>query len=608
MKRRKFFSLLLISIFLLQSFAFAQTTAPAKTIYAAPKPDIDKIIDEGMNRSQVMNHIEYLTDVIGPRLTNSPNQRRASEWAKDTFAKWGMKSYLEPFGPWGRGWSLKSFTATLNEPNFQPVLAFPNAWSPSTKGAVTAEVVFVDIKDEKDFEKYKGKLKGKIVMINPIREVKQDRLGLGGPFSEEEINRFANYIKPTPTPTPTPRDLNDPRLLEFAKNIASLFKMQRLVMDEGAAVLVENSQRGSGGAVMVHSANIIAPTDQNIVKTLAGVTPWMKEAEPYVIPTITMANEDYNRLARLIRQGVTPKMTVDIQAQFHDEDKMGYNTIAEIPGTDPKLKDEIVMLGAHLDSWHAGTGATDNAAGSGAMMEAVRILMASGLKPRRTIRVALWSGEEQGLNGSKAYVEKHFAKLPQPTKENPKPAPIKGEDYDKLSAYFNMDNGGGKIRGIYLMENAEAKPIFDEWFKPFHSVGAKTTTLMSRGSTDHVSFDNVGLPGFGFMQDPLNYSLDFGMRTHHTNQDKFDVINPDNMKQAATVIAAFVYQAAMMDEKIPRKNPAAENQTSGLKFNSFENQFSELFENIEDTSCGQIQENQFDRIFFRRSQILNFTE
>jgi hypothetical protein len=471
MKRRKFFSLLLISIFLLQSFAFAQTTAPAKTIYAAPKADIDKIIDEGMNRSQVMNHIEYLTDVIGPRLTNSPNQRRASEWAKDTFTKWGMKSYLEPFGPWGRGWSLKSFNITINEPTFQSVLAFPNAWTTPTKGAITSEVVFIDVNDEKDFDKYKGKLKGKIVMINPPRELKNDPLGLGGPFSDDEINKFANYVKPA-TAVRTQEQIDASRM-DFAKRLVLLFRTQRMVSDEGAAVLIENSQRGSGGAVMVHSANIIAPSNPEIVKTLAGVTVWKKEGEPYIIPTITMANEDYNRLTRLIRQGVTPKMTVDIQANYHDEDMMAYNTIAEIPGTDPKLKDEIVMLGAHLDSWHTGSGATDNAAGSGAMMEAVRILMASGLKPRRTIRVALWSGEEQGLNGSKAYVEKHFAKLPQPTKENPKPAPIKGEDYDKLSAYFNMDNGGGKIRGIYLMENAEAKPIFDEWFKPFHSVGVK---------------------------------------------------------------------------------------------------------------------------------------
>lgn len=543
MKQKRIFAFILVQVLLFQTLVFAQTTAPAKAIYTAPKAEIDKIIDEGMNRSQVMNHIGYLTDVIGPRLTNSPNERRAREWAKETFTKWGLKSYFEPFGPWGRGWSLKSFTAVMTEPVYQPVLAFPNAWSPSTKGPITAEVVYIDIQDDKDYEKYKGKLKDKIVMINPIRELKNDPLGLGGPFSDEEINKFANYVKPAETPRPTGQ--NDPRFVQMAKTLSAMFKMQRLVKDEGAAILIENSQKGSGGAVMVHNASFIAPGDPNILKTLVGVTPWSKQAEPYIIPTITMANEDYNRLARLSRQGLSPRMTIDIQSEYHDEDMMGYNTFAEIPGTDPKLKDEVVMLGAHLDSWHAGTGATDNAAGVGAMMEAMRILTATGLKPRRTIRVALWSGEEQGLNGSKAYVEKHFAQIPKATKENPKPAPIKGADYDKLSAYFNMDNGGGKIRGIYLMGNEQAQPIFAEWLKPFHAHGAKTATLASRGASDHVAFDNVGLPGFGFMQDPLNYFLDYGMRTHHTNQDKFDAIQPDNMKQAATIIAAIVYQTAM---------------------------------------------------------------
>jgi carboxypeptidase Q len=581
MKQKQFFSLILVCVFLLQTVALAQTTEPAKAIYSAPKTDIDKILDEGMNRSQVMNHIGYLSDVIGPRLTNSPNQRRASEWAKETFTKWGMKSYLEPFGPWGRGWSLKSSNIALLEPDYRPLLAFPNAWSPSTKGAITAEVVFVDVKDEKDLEKYKGKLKGKIVLINPPRELKNDPLGLGSPFSDEELKKLADYVKPEVKPRSEPTmDPNSP----VVKRLTAIFRMQRLLGEEGPAVLIENSPKGSGGAVMVHNANMYPPTDPNILKTLTGVMPWSKQSEPYLFPSITMANEDYDRLVRLIEQGVTPKMTVDINAQYHDEDLMGYNTIAEIPGTDPKLKDEVVMLGAHLDSWHTGTGATDNAAGSGAMMEAVRILMASGLKPRRTIRVALWSGEEQGLHGSKAYVEKHFAQLPKPTKEVRKPQPIKGADYDRLSAYFNMDNGGGKIRGIYLMENADAKPIFDEWLKPLNSLGATTTTMMSRGSTDHVSFDNVGLPGFGFIQDPLNYSLDFGMRTHHTNQDSFDRIDGNNMKQAATVIAAFVYQTAMMDAKIPRKTMASSAISERLT--PIDNQTAMLLEKLNGHSCG----------------------
>ena len=551
--RQQVVSLAVLCALLSPSLVFGQAAAPAKSVYTAPKAEIDKILDEGLNRSQVMAHIGYLTDVIGPRLTNSPNFRRASEWARDTLAKWGTNATLEAFGPWGRGWSLKSFQIAVTEPTYKPVLAFPSAWTTSTKGPVTAEVMFIDIKEEKDFEQYKGKLKGKIVMISSPRELQPDPAGLGAPYSEEELTKLAHYVKP-PTPVRTQEQTEAARLA-FARRIAFLFKTQQLVASEGAAVLIENSQRGSGGAVMVHNATITAPPDPNIVKTLAGVMPWMKEAEPYVIPTVTMANEDYNRLARLIRQGITPKMTVDIQAQFHDEDPLAYNPIAEIPGTDPQLKDEVVMLGAHLDSWHAGSGATDNAAGSGVVMEAMRILMATGLKPRRTIRAALWSGEEQGLHGSKAYVEKHFAQLPKPTKEMPKPQPIKGADYEKLSVYFNLDNGAGKIRGIYLMDNAAAKPIFEEWLKPFHHLGATTTTMMSRGSSDHISFDNVGLPGFGFMQDPLNYMLDFGLRTHHTNQDSLDHIQASDMKQAATIMAALVYQSATMDEKMPRKAP-----------------------------------------------------
>ncbi|MEK7723501.1 MAG: M20/M25/M40 family metallo-hydrolase, partial [Acidobacteriota bacterium] len=446
--------------------------------------------------------------------------------------------------------------------------------------------------EDKDLEKYKGKLKDKIVMFNPPRELKNDPIGLGAPFSDLELTNLANFVKPT-TPTRT-ADETDASRLAFAKRFALLFRTQIFLATESPAVVIENSQRGSGGSVMVHNASMMFPPDPNLTKTLTGALPWTKKAEPYIFPTMTMANEDYNRLVRLNRQGVTPKMTVDIQTQFHDEDEMGYNTIAEIPGTDPKLKDEIVMLGAHLDSWHTGSGATDNATGSGAMMEAVRIIAASGLKPRRTIRVALWNGEEQGLHGSKAYVEKHFAQMPKPTKEVPKPTPIKGADFDKLSAYFNMDNGAGRIRGIYLMENAAAKPIFDEWLKPFNSVGANTTTMMSRGSTDHVSFDNVGLPGFGFIQDPLNYFLDFGLRTHHTNQDKLDAVNPDNMKQAATVIAAFVYQTAMMDEKIPRKSmtPTAKNMTQ------IDNQTAQLLEKLNGHSCGNEDAHSTDSFLF----------
>jgi len=273
---------------------------------------------------------------------------------------------------------------------------------------------------------------------------------------------------------------------------------------------------------------------------------------------MTITIEDANRLIRMMRSGVKPKMTVNIDAQYHDEDLMGYNTVAEIPGTDPALKDEVVMVGAHLDSWHSAGGATDNAAGSAVAMEAARILMAAGLKPRRTIRVALWSGEEQGLNGSREYVKQQFGEMknapgfgpPQPNA--PKPELIKTANYDKLSVYYNLDNGTGKIRGVYMQGNAAVRPYFEAWLAPFADLGANTLTLQNTGGTDHLSYDRIGLPGFQFIQDEVEYST----RTHHSNQDNYDRIQADDMKQAATIMAAFVYQSAMMDEKMPRKTVA----------------------------------------------------
>jgi Zn-dependent M28 family amino/carboxypeptidase len=292
--------------------------------------------------------------------------------------------------------------------------------------------------------------------------------------------------------------------------------------------------------------------------------PWHKQAEAKMMPEFTLASEDYNRLVRMIKAGEKLQMSVNLQATYHDQDLMGYNTIAEIPGSDPKLKDEIVMLGGHMDSWHSGTGATDNAAGVAVAMEAARIIQTLGLKPRRTIRVALWSGEEQGLFGSQAYVKKHFGTrgdaLQQMIaaaigKKLEEPKLVKAAGYEKLSAYYNLDNGTGKIRGVYLQGNAAAKPIFEAWLKPFNDMGASTLTLQDTTGTDHLSFDGIGLPGFQFIQDQIEYDT----LTHHSNQDVYDRVQSDDMKQAATVMAAFVYQTAMMDEKIPRKTlPAAQ--------------------------------------------------
>ena len=343
------------------------------------------------------------------------------------------------------------------------------------------------------------------------------------------------------------------RMKMFMDRFVGGAKRMNFIMQEGAAVVVDNSFNGSGGTIFVAGASVAqtVPADLTDFAALRRslLQPQQKEAEAKMLPQMTMASEHYNRLVRMINQGEKLKMTVNIQAEYNDNDPMSYNTIAEIPGTDPKLKDEVVMLGGHIDSWHAGTGATDNAAGVAVAMEAARIIQALGLKPRRTIRVGLWSGEEQGLFGSAAYVKQHFGDMKPGAAPNQPGELVKGADYEKLSAYYNLDNGTGKIRGVYLQGNSAAAPIFKTWLEPFKTMGATTITLSNTGGTDHLSYDRIGLPGFQFIQDEIEYDA----RTHHSNQDVFDRIQAEDMKQAATIMAAFVYQTAMMDEKIPRK-------------------------------------------------------
>jgi carboxypeptidase Q len=565
--RSKIVSAVLIYTFLFSTVAFGQTvggntaTRTAPSVYTAPKETIDKIREEGLGKnSQVMQTLSYLSDVIGGRLTGSANMKRANEWTRDTMAKWGMQNAkLEAWGPFGRGWALKNFSAQIVEPQTIPVIAFPKAWSPSTKGAVTGEVVHFEVKDENDFAKYKGKLAGKIVLISNPRELKANFTGFGKRLSDEELAKMANAPNPADAPK---QEIPAEALQNFLKGITLQSKSLNFLLQENAAVVVDNSFGGSGGTLFVQEASV-AP--ENIPTEVIGFFsekyphPWRKVAESRMLPQMTMATEDYNRLVRMIKLGLKPQMTVNINAQYEDADPMAYNTVAEVPGTDPKLKDEIVMLGAHLDSWHSSGGATDNAAGSAVVMEAARIILASGLKPRRTIRVALWSGEEQALYGSREYVKKHFGEFKEHEdaymadligiNKNPRGQFVKGKDYDKLSAYYNLDNGTGKIRGVYLQGNSAVAPIFRAWLEPFKDLGATTITLSNTSGTDHLSFDRIGLPGFQFIQDPVEYDS----RTHHSNQDNYDRIQADNMKQAATIMAAFVYQTAMIDDKLPRK-------------------------------------------------------
>mgnify|MGYP003592231933 FL=1 len=543
MLRRKFISAVLVAAFVLPITALGQAAAPA--VYTAPKETIDKIRDEGMNRSQVMQTLSYLTDVIGPRLTGSPNMKRANEWTRDKMKEWGMQNAgLESWGPFGRGWSLRKFTATVVDPQYVPVIGYPSAWSPSTKGAVTGEVVHLSAKTPEDLAKYKGQLAGKIVLVSNERPLKPIDKPLMNRMSDEDLAKLAA----APDPSASGDSGNPPPAMikNFVDSMNFQAKKMKFLIDEGAAVMLENSNNGSGGTIFVQGASV--GVEMGEIKTIedifnaAAFQPHVKKWEANMMPQATIATEDYNRLVRMIKLGAKPRMTVEIDSQFYDDDPMQYNTVAEIPGSDPALKDEVVMLGGHLDSWHSGTGATDNGAGCAAVMEAARIIMASGLKPRRTIRVALWSGEEQGIFGSTNYVKKHFG-------EKKDGALVKGPDYDKLSAYYNLDNGTGKIRGVYMQGNAAVRPYFEAWLAPFADLGAKTLTLSNTGGTDHLPFDGIGLPGFQFIQDTVEYNT----RTHHSNQDNFDRIQADDMKQSATIIAAFAYQTAMMDGKLPRK-------------------------------------------------------
>ncbi len=526
------------------------TTTPAKD----PNDPIERIRDEGLNRSQVMQTLSHLSDVIGPRLTASPGMKRSNEWTRDQLTKWGLQNaHLEAWGPFGRGWTLKRFSAQVSEPLDIPLIAYPKAWSPATAGPLTADVVYVDAKDEADLQRFKGKLKGAIVLTGKMREVKAHFEPMGTRRDEKDLLSLADAPMPNPgggrrfTPEQRAAQLFNARRYEFFQN-------------EGAAVLVDASRAGDGGTIFVQSATVPqAVTEASFGPNATRLIQSYDKTAPKIVPQLVLAVEHYNRIARMIEAGEKVQMTVDLAVEWQDADPMGYNTVAEIPGSD--LKDEIVMLGGHMDSWHAGTGATDNGAGVAVAMEAVRILQALNLKPRRTIRIALWTGEEQGLLGSKAYVAQHFgameipaagASVPPSPLQTPSPSPsvlVTKPEYEKFSSYFNLDNGTGKIRGVYLQGNEAVRPLFRQWLAPFRDLGAATLSISNTGGTDHLSFDAIGLPGFQFIQDEIEYDS----RTHHSNQDVFDRIQAEDMKQAATIMAAFIYDAAMRDEKLPRK-------------------------------------------------------
>ena len=609
MFRRNAAAALLLFALLSQNFSATRAQQPtpapatpqAQPAPAAPTPDIiERIKDEGINRSQVMQTVEYLTDVIGPRLTGSPALRRANNWTKDRLTEWGLaNAHLEPWGPFGRGWTLKRFSAEVVEPQAFPLLAYPRAWSPGLDAPLTADVVLVDAKNEEELQKYKGQLQGKMVLAGTVRELKPHFDAVAKRLSEKELLELAD----APDPAAQPRRPRTPPTPEQIAAARFGDRKTQFYYEEGVALLVGSSPAGDGGMLQfVQQASVPQPFDTPFDKR---VQPWQRDA-PKLIPQIALSNDHYNRLARMIRQGERLRMSVNLQVEFDDTDPMAYNTVAEIPGSD--LKDEVVMLGGHLDSWHTATGATDNAIGASVMMEAVRILKAVGVQPRRTVRVALWSGEEEGLLGSRFYVREHFGPTlaptpaatvstapaaaaaavaektgktppkrearaaaantktptPPPATQAPPPtaasattqAPAFKPEYERLNVYFNVDSGTGAIRGIYLQGNEALRPTFRRWLEPFRQIkvgdttyNASTITVSNSEGSDFLSFDAVGLNGLDFLQDDIEYET----RTWHTNQDTFDRVLADDVKEAAVIVAAFVYDAAMMDGHLPRK-------------------------------------------------------
>jgi hypothetical protein len=519
-----------------------------------------RIRDEGLNHSHVMEFATALMDGIGPRLTGSPNLQKANEWTRDTLTRIGLENaHLEDWGEFGLGWQQLNTWARMVAPDTAVLIVQATPWSPATPGPVTGDVVFVNIHDEKDFDQYKGKLEGKVVLYGPMRDVPPVDQALFARYTDKELDDLAEFPVIASGNGLSP-DMES-RLRARRERQRLIDKVAQFFYDEKVAAVIEPSRDGKNGG---GSGGTIF--DDN--GATLGRTPYLADKR-VKIPVAVAAIESYGRLYRLTQAHVPVSVQIDIDTKFTGEHEHGFDTIAEIPGTDPKLKDQVVMLGGHLDSWIAGTGATDNGAGTIVAMEAVRILKALGVMPRRTIRIALWTGEEQGLFGSKGYVKQHFGSaalstapdqmaLPEFMRRAAGPLQVKPEQ-KLISAYFNVDNGSGKIRGVYTQGNTAIAPIFAQWIAPLRDLGVTTITNRNTGGTDHLSFDAVGIPGFQFIQDDLDYES----RTHHSNEDVVERLQPSDLKQIATVEAIFVYNAAQRDQMMPRKplpDPEAEEK------------------------------------------------
>jgi len=526
-----------IAILLLaNSFATYGQNSPEKIDLAM----IEKIKAEALHHSQIMEMLGYLSDVDGPRLTGSPNLRKAQEYARGKLHEWGLaNAHLEAWGPFGRGWTLERFTANMIAPAFSPLIAYPKAWSPSTEGTVRGEVVFLNANSAADLEKYRGKLRGKIVLFSAARRVDPLFEPQAHRQTDEELLRLANSQPPPSEPQPfqfTPEQ-------RAAQELN--YRKWQLLESEGAAVVLQPAYRDAG-TVYVTEATVPYPPDVAFDQRMHA---WDLR-KPAILPQAVVAAEHYNRIIRLLARGIPVQLEVNFSARFYEDDPMSYNVIAEIPGTD--RKEEVAMIGGSLDSWHAGTGATDNAAGAATALEVMRILQSLAPHPRRTIRIGLWSAEEQGSLGSRAYVAAHLGrKIPPPEGSSTRPRFEFQPEYESFAGYFNLDYGTGRIRGVYLQGNEAVRPIFRAWLGPLQDLDASTLTIANIGATDHIPFDEIGLPGFQFLRD---YMEGTNTRAPHTNMDVYDHVLEDDLKQSAAVAATFIYNLAMRDEKLPRKS------------------------------------------------------
>jgi carboxypeptidase Q len=497
---------------------FAVLMLTGANLYAQESIDtaiVGKIRRAEMSNSHIPAIAHYITDVAGPRLTNSPGYKRAGMWAVETMKKWGMvNTAMEPWGDFGKGWEIQDFSISFKAPYSQSITAYPEPWTGNTKGTVTGSVVILPQAKAMDTAyiiSHAADFKGKFVLIAGNQPSYQPDFK---PSAERLSDSALTHMKDTYM-------LSREVLEGYLKYFSTIARVPQLIQQSGALAILTAGGEDRNGTVFVQ-----------------GLIGYKTNSETSVVK-VAISSEDAQRIKRLIASGQKVELSLNVKGKFNDSDIKGYNVVGEIPGTDPKLKSQLVMLGGHMDAWAASTGATDNGAGCIVMLEAVRLLDSLGLKPKRTIRIALWGGEEQGLLGSYGYVKNHFRGVDLALK--PEAA--------NVSAYFNLDNGTGKIRGIFAQGNTAIKPIFEQWFKPFADLDASTVTLANTGSTDHLSFDWAGIPGFQFIQDPIDYET----RTHHSNMDNYDHLKIEDLKQAAIIVASFVYQTSVRADMMPRK-------------------------------------------------------